>query len=189
MSDQLVFTANDHHWLVGFEYCDEPPELSFRGEAYSLTQMHLHSPSEHMIGGSCHDAEMHFVHTSKASEDKVLVVGVFLDAREYGSNFELEPLWEVLDAGATTTNGTRPMKAYDLLPSSEEYSHYTGSLTTPPCTEGVDWIVMTSPTMIGKLQLEECRKSVAVFEDSKVDELSNTNRPCQAINDRTVYIV
>lgn len=48
---------------------------------------------------------------------------------------QIEPLWDVFNTGATTTTDTRPTRVYDLLPASPTYSHYVGSLTTPPCTE------------------------------------------------------
>eukprot|EP00904_Undaria_pinnatifida_P001019 jgi/Undpi1/10918/HiC_scaffold_3.g01444.m1 len=165
--DTLSFSADEDHWKVSYENCLPAPSLKFDGEEYELVQLHIHSPSEHMVGGSCHDAEIHFVHENPETSE-ILVVGIFLDIREYGSNVVLEPLWDVLNSGATETADTEPTNAYDLLPASKEYVHYDGSFTTPPCTEGVKWIVMTSPTVIGKMQLDEFRASISSFEDSKV---------------------
>eukprot|EP00904_Undaria_pinnatifida_P001020 jgi/Undpi1/10919/HiC_scaffold_3.g01445.m1 len=186
--DTLSFSADGDHWQVGYENCLPAPSLQFNTRVYELQQFHIHSPSEHMVGGSSHDAEIHFVHENSETAE-VLVVGIFLDVREYGSNVVLEPLWDILNSGATETADTTSTKAYDLLPASKEYAHYHGSFTTPPCTEGVKWVVMTSPTVIGKMQIDEFRASISGFENSKVDERSNTNRPCQELNGRPVYLV
>nr|QOY24575.1 carbonic anhydrase alpha type [Saccharina japonica]QOY24576.1 carbonic anhydrase alpha type [Saccharina japonica] len=188
-SKELDFEANGHVWEIDFSECTSTSNLSFDGGKYSLLQMHIHSPSEHMVAGSLHDAEIHLVHSrddSDGTESELLVIGVFLDAKEHGWNVALEPLWDVLGSGAKPRGVINP---YELIPSDMAYSHYMGSLTTPPCSEIVRWVVMSTPTVIGDLQLDIFRDSVATATNSQVDERSNTNRPGQAINGRAVYIV
>ncbi|CAN0177987.1 unnamed protein product, partial [Ascophyllum nodosum] len=109
--------------------------LSFNSEIYNLFQIHIHSPSEHAIGGSLRAAEIHWVHVKEGTADELLVVGVLFDVSEYGTNVELQPLWDVLDSGAASTTASFVTRIYDLIPPNKVFSHYTGSLTTPPCTE------------------------------------------------------
>ncbi|CAM9170206.1 unnamed protein product, partial [Laminaria digitata] len=97
------------------------------------------------IGGSSRDAEIHLVHSLRDTTSTgpgILVVAVRLDVSEFGTNEEasitcgaLDPLWDVLDSGASSTGKVDPVKPYNLLPANPAYSHYVGSLTTPPCTE------------------------------------------------------
>ncbi|CAN0433481.1 unnamed protein product, partial [Ascophyllum nodosum] len=132
--------------------------LSFESETYNLLQIHIHSPSEHAIGGSLRDAEIHWVHVKAGTTDELLVVGVLFDVSEYGTN--LQPLWDVLDTGEDFTSALFDTRIYDLIPPNKVFSHYMGSLTTPPCTEGVTWIVMNEPIIISEMQLDDFRASV-----------------------------
>ncbi|CAN0439834.1 unnamed protein product, partial [Ascophyllum nodosum] len=61
-------------------------------------------------------------------------VGVLFDVSEYGTNVEIQPLWDVLDIGVASTTASFETRIYDLIPPNKVFSHYTGSLTTPPCT-------------------------------------------------------
>lgn len=189
MSDDLGFIANERVWEVVFDECSEEAHLHFNDERYNLIQIHIHSPSEHAIGGSLRAAEIHLVHIKEGTEDELLVVGVFFDVSEYGTNVELQHLWDVLEIGEPSTDEMFETRVYGLIPPNPVFSHYMGSLTTPPCTEGVTWIVMNDPTIMSKMQLDDYRTSVALFEDSKVDEMGNTNRPYQPLNDRDVFLV
>ncbi|CAN0329664.1 unnamed protein product, partial [Ascophyllum nodosum] len=167
-SEDLVFLANERVWEVFFDGCSETARVDFKREQYDLIQFHIHSPSEHAIGGSLRAAEIHWVHLKEGTDDQYLVIGVLFDVSDFGTNVELQDLWDVLDIGEDTTEQPFVARAYDLLPPDPTFSHYMGSFTTPPCTEGVKWIVMTEPVIIGRAQLEDYRKSVASYDDSKV---------------------
>lgn len=107
------------------------------GARYELVQLHFHTPSEHTIDGEPAAMEMHLVHKSKAG--KLAVVGVLFD--EGAPSKALAPLWKAMPkAGAKAT-----IKKFDpatLLPGDTTAYRYLGSLTTPPCTEGVRWAVL-----------------------------------------------
>ncbi|MGV8874428.1 MAG: carbonic anhydrase [Rhodococcus sp. (in: high G+C Gram-positive bacteria)] len=136
---------------------DETPgsEVILGDKHFALTQFHLHEPAEHELDGVRHDAELHLVHT--AEDGSITVVGVLIDKGEpnaaLGNYFdELPPVGE-----------TAELENFDpaaLLPADRTNVRYTGSLTTPPCTEGVQWIVMTTPVQASAKQLDEFRSVI-----------------------------
>jgi carbonic anhydrase len=112
---------------------------------YELLQFHFHTPSEHTIGGKTAPMEMHLVHRNAAG--KLAVIGVMLDTGE--ANPLIDRIWEHIPAvGQTNTVSDRAIDATDLLPKSKAHFSYNGSLTTPPCSESVEWHVMASPVTI-----------------------------------------
>eukprot|EP00752_Nemacystus_decipiens_P001318 g1308.t1 len=188
-SAELSFLGNFAVWQVGFDGCTNVPYLMWKGEQYNLLQFHIHSPSEYTFGGSEHAADIHFVHIKDGTAGDLLVVGVLFDVTEYGTNLELEKFWSVLETGTNTTDVAFNTNPYEMLPLSPGFTHFQGSLTTPPCSEGVKWIVMNNPTYMGRRQLDEYRRAVGMYDGSKVSEFGNTNRPIQAINDRDIKYV
>ncbi|CAN0423913.1 unnamed protein product [Pylaiella littoralis] len=186
-STEMTFQADFAVWQVYFDGCAEPPYVTWDGTVYNLLQVHIHSPSEHLIGGAERDAGMHLVHVSEAGE--LLVVGVIYDVTVEGHNVALEPIWNVLGLGEETTTESFTTSIYGILPESPSYSHFLGSLTTPPCSQGVKWIVMNEVSTMGEGQLQAYRDAVASYPGSKVSEFGDTNRPVQPVNDRNVIFV
>ena len=118
--------------------------LTLDGVVYELVQFHFHVVSEHRVKGLGFDMEMHLVHQS--ADGSYAVIGVFLERGL--SSGALAPIFENLP---DDINVNHPLDAFDpatFLPSSRIQYHYVGSLTTPPCTEGVQWIVMTEPVTV-----------------------------------------
>jgi carbonic anhydrase len=118
---------------------------------YQLVQFHFHRPSEEYIDGKPYPMVLHLVH--KSSDGKVAVVAVMLKPGK--ANATLQQLWDHMPmtpgpdqeiAGAEVSPAT-------LLPASYAYYTYMGSLTAPPCTEGVTWIVLKSPVEISSAQI------------------------------------
>jgi len=145
--------------------------ISISGEEYKLLQVHFHSPSEHHVTGNPYAMEAHFVHANSAGQ--LAVVGVFL--KEGKSNKFIGNLWSQMPHsadGVHTLNGIQ-LNAEDLLPENRGYYHYRGSLTTPPCSEGVRWFVMRTPAEVSSSQV------------SKFLSVINKNaRPVQQVNAR-----
>ncbi|CAM9298909.1 unnamed protein product [Ectocarpus sp. 8 AP-2014] len=188
-STELVFQSDFAVWQVDFSGCTTAPYLQYQGETYNLLQFHIHSPSEHVLGGAEYAAEIHLVHLKENTDDGLLVVGIMFEVSEYGQNVELEPMWNVMDLNQDAAEEEFMAGAYSLLPSTPSFTTYSGSLTTPPCSEGVRWIVMNEPNYMSSMQLDNYRRAVALHEGSKVSETGATNRPVQELNGRDVFYV
>lgn len=119
--------------------------LVLEGVPYQLTQFHFHTPSEHRVGRRGYDMELHLVHAG--ADGSNAVIGVFL--KRGSSSGALAPIFGALP---DTLNVHEPLdQAFnpaDFLPKSRDHYRYVGSLTTPPCTEGVRWIVMSEPVTV-----------------------------------------
>lgn len=121
------------------------------GEKFELLQVHLHAPSEHRINGRAFLMESHYVHSNKRGE--LAVVGVLHQEAEYS------PLFKQLEAALPKQlHQVVPfeLQMHDLGPASGDtgYYRYNGSLTTPPCSEGVRWIVLKQPRPVTREQQE-----------------------------------
>lgn len=129
--------------------------LIYEDRVYELIQFHFHTPSEHLIKGRSFPMEIHIVH--KSEDGELLVVGIMM--KEGKPNELLEELWRVLPLkdGKEKFREDIKINATNLFPSNKDYYTYTGSLTTPPYTEGVRWIVMKTPTEISKEQVNKFR--------------------------------
>jgi carbonic anhydrase len=149
-----VALVNNGHTLQ-FNYA---PGSGFTldGVKYTLKQFHFHTPSEHYLDGAPFPMELHLVH--QADDGTLAVIGVMLKAGE--PNKILQTLWQ---NAPTTAGGEKSVpdvqiSAADLLPKSLGYYRYDGSLTTPPCKEGVQWIVLKDPVEISEQQITTFQK-------------------------------
>ncbi|MGN8247346.1 carbonic anhydrase [Cellulomonas soli] len=147
--------------------------LTLDGHRSELAQIHLHEPSEHTVDGVLAAGELHLVH--KDADGKITVVAVLLTTG--AENPALAPYLSALPA---EVDGTATLDTFDiaaLLPASRASYRYTGSLTTPPCTEGVQWVVLQQPVQVSAAQL-------AAFRDVIV----KNNRPVQPVGDRALVL-
>ena len=124
--------------------------IDVMGRHYELVQFHFHRPSEERIDGRQFDMVVHLVH--KDIDGRLAVVAVLLDrgsaqpiVQSVWNNLPLEKGDEVAARGTLNLN--------DLLPAERNYFTYMGSLTTPPCSEGVLWMVMKQPVQISADQV------------------------------------
>lgn len=150
--------------------------LSVDGERYNLAQFHFHTPSENFIDGKPFAGEMHLVH--KSTSGKLAVVGVMLAPGD--ENSALERAWRVAPAeeGPERSVNNVYIDPTAMLPSSRAYFHWKGSLTTPPCTEGVEWFLMDKP-------LEVSASTLGVMEKT----MHHNARPTQPLGSRAVLHV
>ncbi len=150
--------------------------VTIDGEAYSLKQFHFHTPSENNIKGQQYPLEAHFVHAT--NDGKLAVVAVMFDDSKDIANPILSKIWSKfpLNRGHNTKCKLSSDNIKALMPENKDYYKFMGSLTTPPCTEGVKWNVLKTIMPISKKQVKE-------FFD--IYGHSN-NRDIQATNSRTI---
>jgi carbonic anhydrase len=118
--------------------CTGGGTLALDGKSYDLLQFHFHYPSEHTIDGATFDMECHFVH--KAADGGLAVLGVMI--AKGAANPALEAIWQVMPAkGGETVNAGGMFDPSMMLPKDVVTFRYAGSLTTPPCSEVVQWVV------------------------------------------------
>lgn len=130
-------------------------DVKIRGRHFMLRQFHFHAHSEHTIDGKSYPAELHLVHTAK--DGRVAVIGVMLVPGE--ANSALDAVLKVARKGeAHEVPALMPDK---LLPRSDVYYHYLGSLTTPPLTENVEWYVLKQPITASPAQIDALRSFYA----------------------------
>jgi carbonic anhydrase len=124
--------------------------ITITGRRYELVQFHFHRPSEERVNGRQYDMVAHLVH--KDSEGRLAVVAVLLDRGSAQSI--VQAVWNnlPLEKGDEVRAGTR-IDLAQLLPGDRRYYTYMGSLTTPPCSEGVLWMVMKEPVPISPEQV------------------------------------
>jgi len=148
-------------------------EIPEHNRKVELQQVHFHSPSEHTIDGRHYPMEIHAVHAG--SKGFLTVVGIMVEDGE--ENPMLNRIWSFMpeQAGETTEAPVSVLEA-GVLPPTREYFSYNGSLTTPPCTEGVEWIVLRHPLTASNEQIERFKERVG----------SKTNRPVQPHNARVI---
>lgn len=127
-------TTRDHEETEEAEVEPGAGHVTVAGTRYELVQFHFHTPSEHRFGGRNTPLEMHLVHRSAAG--KLLVVGVPLVV---GSHSVVDDVLATLSSECGEPVDIEPVNLNRLLPSGHHTLHYTGSLTTAPFTEGVEW--------------------------------------------------
>jgi carbonic anhydrase len=133
---------------------DPGSSLEFDGKTYDLAQFHFHTPAEHLVDGVTYPMELHIVHTLRGSPDHYLVLGVLF--KEGTSSPILEKLLPQIPkkVGETVDLADTRLDVADLVSNNEHYFHYEGSLTTPPYTEAVTWIVLKSVHTATGAQIE-----------------------------------
>ena len=122
-------------------------------DQFDLLQFHFHTPSEHKVGGQAFPMEIHFVHKHQAS-GRLAVVGVLVAPGNH--NLAAQEIWDNLPQKANTTSDhpRTLINGRDLLPENKDYFRYMGSLTTPPCSEGVSWYVLQTPVQFSAAQIQ-----------------------------------
>jgi carbonic anhydrase len=165
-----VVTNNGHTIQVDL-YGDNT--LTVRGSVYKLVQFHFHTPSEEQVNYRNFAMVAHLVHKNSAGE--LAVVAVLLDSGV--ANALIDKVWTYmpLDTNDSVRMPAGILDMNELLPKDQRYFQFIGSLTTPPCTEGVLWMVLKQPTPLS-------REQIKLFQQL----FPNNARPVQPVNGRPI---
>ena len=139
---------------------------------FSLKQFHFHTPSEHLWSDAADAGELHLVHVADSGEIAVLGVALRPDAPQAFP----ESFWSRLqtaEAGEALT-----LDPTDLVPGQGQFLSYRGSITTPPCTEGVHWLLAMEPMAAGPEEQRWLEQ-----------RMGRNARPVQPLGSRTVHTV
>ena len=166
-----TITNNGHTIQVNFK---QGSVLRFEKKDYALVQMHFHTPSEYTFSGKHAPMEAHIVHSTKNGE--LLVVSVMFDEGE--ENALIKQIWENAPKNTGENKAIKQLDVTPLLKDMTSYVRLDGSLTTPPCSEGVVWILSKSRQQASKDQ-------IAFFTDI----IGKNNRPTQPTNGRVIVQV
>lgn len=167
------FTLVNNGHTVQANAITEGNSMIVDGNEYNLLQFHFHTPSEHQFNGQSYEMELHLVHSDK--NGNLAVLGMMI--QEGKENEILASVWDGLPTEETEegNSGDYLIDLQALLPQNQMSYHYAGSLTTPPCTEEVKWIVFEQPIEMSKEQIQAFQQ---IFPDN--------HRPVQPLNDREV---
>ncbi|QKJ85417.1 carbonic anhydrase [Paramixta manurensis] len=152
---------------------DDDDDFMLDNQAYHLKQFHFHTPSENRIEGQTFPLEAHFVHANQNGELAVVAV-MFTEGAE---NPAITAILNNLPAKLNDVKALqKPLNLSALFPADKHYYRYSGSLTTPPCSEGVTWLVMRNNVTLSPSQL-------SMF----VNALKHANnRPLQPLHGRII---
>ena len=150
--------------------------FTFGDKVFHLKQFHFHTPSEHTIDGKNFPMEMHLVHQSE--DGSLAVVGVlFQEGKEPNKNFE-KIVANLPDSKGESKHITDVNLELQLhIPDDNAAFHYKGSLTTPPCSEDVQWLVLRNPMSLSTEQIQAFAKRIGP-----------NNRPTQPLNNRQIKV-
>ncbi len=166
----LILSNDGHTVRVRF---DKGSSLRIGKERYKLQQFHFHTPGGDKIAGEEFPMAAHLLHKSQSGQLLAMVV-LFRTGHENALLNTLMPLIPPKNDGDHAQHGVS-VNASQLLPVNRGYFRYSGSVTAPPCTEGVDWVVLKQPMELSIAQLAQYRLHFA-----------DNARPVQPMNQRTV---
>lgn len=147
--------------------------IELDGKIFELLQLHFHTPSENHINGVSYPLEAHLVHSDPKGNLAVIAV-----MYEQGTeNQQLKAPWSQMPQHPNEIILLSTwLNAESLLPDNRAYYRFNGSLTTPPCTEGVRWLVLKKPLQVSAKQIKRLMESLG----------GPNNRPLQPVNARSV---
>lgn len=172
--EEAIFSVKNNGHTIQANSTSVDNSLMIEDEKYNLKAIHFHSPSEHQLNGQYFDMEAHLFHESEDGD--LAVIGLFIKSGE--ENELLAEMWEEMPADGNEAAKIlqNPINLKQLLPEEKSMFQYVGSLTTPPCTEGVNWFILEQPI---EMSNEQINQFSSIF-------LQN-NRPIQKLNNRDVY--
>ena len=191
--DNELVVENTGHVIEVPIPIDNGNTLLIGSSDFSLIQYHFHAPSEHTLNGQQFDLEAHLVHENAAG--RLAVVGVLMDIGDQPNELVDEVFHNAPEEAGEETKVGIESNARELLPGFEShvgdgsfvinrYYSYSGSLTTPACSEPVRWIVLKDPVTVSTFTVEELHRPISLFPG--YDGYPHNNRPVQPLNGRQI---
>lgn len=168
---EMIIVDNGHTIQV---HGTENSFITVEGKRYHFRQFHFHYPAEHTIDGKEYPMEMHLVHQEEGTSNLV-VLGIFIEEADTSNEFLEKVLAEIPSEEEEEISTDVEITLSDYIPPSQVHYTYIGSLTTPPCTVGVDWIIFEEPIGASREQL-----------DTFAEYYDDNDRPVQPLNNRRV---
>lgn len=169
---KIKLEKTTHNLYAYFPAHDNTIGIDF--DQYTLESIQLHVPSEHTFQGKHYPMEANLIHKNKNND--YVAVAIIFDIGAANSFidklFTLPP--PALNKIVTIDNAK--LNAKELLPSNLSYYNYMGSLTYPNCQEGINWIVLYTPSTVSEAQIQHFKKTV----------IDHNNRPIQPLNQREI---
>jgi carbonic anhydrase len=163
-------SVNNGHTLEQY-FPDGQQSMTVNDHVYKLVRLHFHVPSEHTVDGKHTAMEMHIVHQD--DQGNAAVLGLLIEPGQSAASMTN------LFANLPESPGVHEEKVAvkidpnDFVPSNHTVWHYKGSLTTPPCSENVQWYVMQTPITISPEHLDSYAKNIIAFDARPVQNLWN----------------
>lgn len=152
---------------------DDEDDFMLDGETFRLKQYHFHTPSENQIDGHSYPLEAHFVHAN--ADGEIAVIAVMFEVGK--ENTALNPIIAAMPKQLNQEVVVKQrMDLKPLFPEDRHYYRFSGSLTTPPCTEGLRWLVMKHPVTLSQSQLHDFQLALK----------NSNNRPLQPLHGRLI---
>jgi carbonic anhydrase len=174
---QTQTIINDGHTIqVNFSDQASREFINWQGQAYRLVQFHIHAPSETTVQGKAFPLEIHFVH--QGTNGHVAVLAVFVETG--AANPALQAIIDHVPTvvGKEQTIPGAQIDPANLLPANHTYYSFAGSLTTPPCTEGLQWLVLATPITASPAQIIALGQAIH----------APNARPTQPLNNRDITL-
>merc|ERR1712066_593155 len=186
---------NGHTWEASWEDANCSNFVaSWHGRNYTLQQLHFHFESENMLGGHHQDMEIHLVHQS--ADGASLVIGAFLEHSEVSGQSTHKALEEngflrqlffrgfISQRSETAARRLNPYSG--LFSQGEEFYSFLGSLTTPPCTPNLEWVVLRQKMPIAQQDVDQFERYLRTAPQP--DSYGMVDRPVQPLNGRPIKI-
>ena len=170
---ELSTVKNNGHSLQ-FDF-EEGDSIHYKKETYHLKQLHFHEPAEHLVNGIRYPIEIHFVH--KSDKDHLTVLSVFGEEGDTSDLTRLLKTFLPIESGASK-NINYPIDLSSLYPKGNRFYSYSGSLTTPPCSENVNWVIFKDQIILSYEQVLNLKETMPL----------NNYRNEQPLNERIVYL-
>lgn len=170
--DSTIELENNGHTIE--QHYNTGSSILIDNVTYQLKQFHFHTPSEHTINGIQYPMEIHLVHQNSETS-KLAVIGILF--KEGETNSFLDQFFNDLPQTKGESFSSKTLiNIKDMFPSDSQYYTYSGSLTTPPCSEIATWFVYQTAIEASSSQITSIHNI-----------MGDNNRPVQPLNNRTVY--